>query len=34
MDVIGGSPEQLAALMRAEAQRWQPVVERLGLRPD
>lgn len=34
MDVIGGSPEQLAALMRAEAQRWQPVVDRLGLRPD
>jgi tripartite-type tricarboxylate transporter receptor subunit TctC len=34
MDAIGGSPEQLAALMRAEAQRWQPVVERLGLRPD
>ncbi|NBS67142.1 MAG: tripartite tricarboxylate transporter substrate binding protein, partial [Betaproteobacteria bacterium] len=34
MDVIGGSPEQLAALMRSEAQRWQPVIERLGLRPD
>ena len=34
MDVIGGSPEQLAALMRSEALKWQPVIERLGLRPD
>lgn len=34
MDVIGGSPEQLAALMRAEAQRWEPVIRRLDLRLD
>lgn len=34
MDVIGGSPEQLAALMRAEAQRWEPVIRRLELRLD
>lgn len=34
MDVIGGTPEQLAGLMRAEVQRWQPVVDRLGIKPD
>lgn len=34
MDVIGGTPEQLAGLMRAEAQRWQSVVDRLGIKPD
>lgn len=32
MDAIGGSPEQLAALMRAEAQRWEPVIRQLGVR--
>ena len=34
MDVIGGTPEQLTSLMRSEAKRWQPVVERLGIKPD
>jgi len=34
MDIIGGSPEQLAALMRAEAQRWAPLIRRLDLRLD
>lgn len=34
MDVIGGTPEQLSALMRAEAERWGPVIQRLGLRLD
>lgn len=34
MDVIGGPPEQLAALMRAEALRWEPIIGRLGLRVD
>lgn len=34
MDVIGGSPGQLATLMRAEAQRWEPVIRRLDLRLD
>ena len=34
MDVIGGSPEQLAVLMRAEAQRWEPIIRQLGVRLD
>jgi tripartite-type tricarboxylate transporter receptor subunit TctC len=34
MEPIGGSPEQLAALIRAEAQRWGPLIRRLGLRLD
>ena len=34
MDVIGGTPEQLSALMRAEAGRWGPVIQRLGVRLD
>jgi tripartite-type tricarboxylate transporter receptor subunit TctC len=34
MDAVGGTPEQLAALMRAETARWAPVIERLGLRLD
>lgn len=34
MEVMGGSPEQLTALMRAEAQRWEPVIRKLGLRLD
>lgn len=34
MDVIGGTPDQLTALMRTESRRWQPVVERLGIKPD
>ena len=34
MEVIGGPPEQLATLMRAEAQRWAPVIKQLGLRLD
>ena len=34
MEVIGGPPEQLTALMRAEAQRWEAVIKRVGLRLD
>ena len=34
MDVIGGSPEQLAALMRTEAQRWEPIIRQVGIRLD
>lgn len=34
MDVIGGTPEQLTSLMRSEARRWQPVIDRLGIKPD
>lgn len=34
MEVIGGSPAQLTALMRAEAQRWEPVIRQLRLRLD
>jgi len=34
MEVIGGTPEELSALMRAEAARWEPVIKRLVLRVD
>jgi tripartite-type tricarboxylate transporter receptor subunit TctC len=34
MDVIGGSPDQLTALMRSEAQKWEPIIRRLGLKLD
>lgn len=29
---VGGTPEELAALMRADRSKWQPVIETLGLR--
>jgi tripartite-type tricarboxylate transporter receptor subunit TctC len=29
---LGGTPEDLAALMRTDRAKWQPVIERLGLR--
>lgn len=34
MDVIGGTPEQLHMLMRAEAQKWEPIIRRLGIKLD
>jgi tripartite-type tricarboxylate transporter receptor subunit TctC len=34
MEVIGGSPDVLATMMRVEAERWIPVIRRLGIRPD
>lgn len=34
MDVIGGSPEELAALMRREAKRWEPVIRKIGVTLD
>jgi tripartite-type tricarboxylate transporter receptor subunit TctC len=34
MDVIGGSPALLGQMMRDEAQKWLPLIQRLGIRPD
>jgi tripartite-type tricarboxylate transporter receptor subunit TctC len=34
MEVIGGSPEELAALMRMEAKRWEPVIRKIGVTLD
>ena len=34
MDVIGGPPERLERMMREEAVKWLPVIQRLGIRPD
>jgi tripartite-type tricarboxylate transporter receptor subunit TctC len=34
MEVIGGSPDGMAALVRAEVERWAPVVRRLDLKLD
>jgi tripartite-type tricarboxylate transporter receptor subunit TctC len=34
MEVIGGAPEQMAALARAEVERWAPIVRRLQLTLD
>ena len=33
-DPVGSTPPQLAAFMREELQRWKPVIERAGLKPD
>lgn len=33
-DVIGSSPEALSAFMQEELNRWKPVIERAGLRPN
>jgi tripartite-type tricarboxylate transporter receptor subunit TctC len=33
-DPVGSSPKQLADFMRDELQRWKPVIERAGLKPD
>lgn len=33
-DPVGSSPKQLADFMRDELQRWRPVIERAGLKPD
>jgi len=33
MDVIGGAPEILDRMMRDEAAKWLPVIERIGIRP-
>ncbi len=34
MDVIGGSPELLGRMMHDEAEKWRPLIRRLGIRPD
>lgn len=34
MDAMGGSPQQLARLMRNEVDLWLPVIRRLGIKPD
>ena len=34
LDVAGGSPEAFATLIRAEVQRWAPVLRQLSLRLD
>ena len=34
MDVVGGSPARLSAMMRAEVQRWEPVIRQLGIGLD
>jgi tripartite-type tricarboxylate transporter receptor subunit TctC len=33
-DLIGGTPADFAALIRSEAERWTPVVKRLGIKVD
>lgn len=33
-DLIGGTPEDFAKLIRSEAERWTPVVRRLGIKVD
>jgi tripartite-type tricarboxylate transporter receptor subunit TctC len=33
-DLIGGTPDDLGALIRGEAQRWSPVIKKLGLKVD
>lgn len=33
MDVIGGAPEVLDRMMRDEAAKWLPVIQRIGIRP-
>lgn len=33
-DPVGSTPEELAKFMREELQRWKPVIERIGLKPD
>ena len=33
-DPVGGTPEELARFMREELDRWKPVIERAGLKPD
>jgi len=33
-DPVGSTPPQLAAFMREELQRWKPVIERAGLKPN
>jgi tripartite-type tricarboxylate transporter receptor subunit TctC len=33
-DLIGGSPDDFAALIRGEAERWAPVIKKVGLKVD
>jgi len=33
-DLIGGTPEDFGALIRGEAERWAPVIKKVGLKVD
>ncbi len=33
-DLVGGTPGEFAALIRMEAERWTPIVRRLGIKVD
>jgi tripartite-type tricarboxylate transporter receptor subunit TctC len=33
-DLVGGTPEDFGALVRGEAERWAPVIKKVGLKVD
>jgi tripartite-type tricarboxylate transporter receptor subunit TctC len=33
-DLIGGTPEDFGALVRGEAEKWAPVIRKVGLKVD
>jgi hypothetical protein len=33
-DLIGGTPEQFGALVKGDADKWAPVIKRVGLKVD